>query len=100
MKRILFAAAAAALVAVLAGQANANGWGAPVPGLQPPQGQPQFGAPAGDRYGYHPALKRLMWWKVDRCPGPGCGGAAMGGGGTMVYPNHPYARSPRDWFQQ
>src|SRR5262245_22020748 len=100
MKRILFAAAVAMAVATADARAD-WGWG---PGAAPPQ---QAAAPAqapagGDCYGWHPTLKRLMWWKKD-CKSGNCGGhngagAAAGPAGTLVFPQHQFARSPRDWF--
>jgi hypothetical protein len=107
MKRILFAAAVA--MAVAAADARADwGWGqgaaAPAQAAAAP-GQ-AAAAPAqagGDCYGWHPGLKRLMWWKKD-CKGGNCGGSHGGAGagagpaGTLVFPQHQFARSPRDWF--
>ena len=75
----------------------------------------------GNRYGLHPVLKRLFHIKSSGCGTGDCdngkcgtkhkggGGAAAGGppvynnpaqGGTLVFPQHPYARSPRDWFEK
>ena len=101
MKRILFAAVIAMALGMLASESKANGWGTPpVPNAF---GGPQAAAPVGpvgDRYGYNPMLRQMMWWKKDRC-GNGCGAQAGPGGpgGTMVFPVNPYIRSPRDWFQ-
>jgi len=97
MTRILFAAAVA--MAVAAADARADwGWGQ---GAAPAQAAPgQAAAPAqagGDCYGWHPALRRCMWWKKD-CKGGHCGGAAAGPAGTLVFPQHQFARTPRDWF--
>lgn len=100
MKRMLVVAAVATALGLVASDAKANGWGAaPVPA--PFGAGPQAGpvAPQGDRYGYNPLLRQLMWWKKDRCGAQGYGGAAGGPGGTLVYPVNPYVRSPRDWFQ-
>jgi hypothetical protein len=98
---------------MVAGESKANGWGAfGAPGLQAAQPQAPAG-PVGDRYGFNPMLRHMMWWKKDRCSpcegggcggmpgmgGPGMGGMMPGGGGMMAFPNHPFARSPRDWFQ-
>lgn len=115
MKRIFALAAIAAVMAALTVESKASGWGAfGAPGLQAATPQQPVG-PVGDRYGYNPMLRHLMWWKKDRCsPNDGCGscagggfgmpgmgGAGMmpGGGGMMAFPNPPYWRSPRDWFQ-
>ncbi|MFO0935644.1 MAG: hypothetical protein U0798_03900 [Gemmataceae bacterium] len=100
MKRILFAAAVAMALGVFASESKAQ-WGAPpVPGMQGPQAPV---GPVGDRYGYNPMLRQLMWWKKDRCGSGACGGPAagmqQGPGGTLVFPVNPYVRSPRDWFQ-
>ena len=52
-------------------------------------------------YGWN---KHWIWWKKDSCGSAGCGshcGAAGGGppqGGTLVFPQNPYVRSPRDYF--
>ena len=101
MKRILFAAVIAMALGMLASESKANGWGAP-PAPSPFGGQQAAGpvGPVGDRYGYNPMLRHMMWWKKDRC-GNGCGAQAGPGGpgGTMVFPVNPYIRSPRDWFQ-
>jgi hypothetical protein len=100
MKRMLVVAAVATALGLVASDAKANGWGAPP--VAAPFAGPQAGpvAPQGDRYGYNPLLRHLLWWKKDRCGAGGCGGAGGGGaGGTLVYPINPYVRSPRDWFQ-
>ena len=109
MKRILFAAAVAMVLGAFASESKAQGWAPPpMPGGMGGMGGPQAGAPAGpvgDRYGYNPFLRQLMWWKKDRCGSGACGGAAgagagpQGPGGTLVFPVNPYIRSPRDWFQ-
>jgi hypothetical protein len=100
MKRILFAAAVA--MAVSAADARAD-WGGG-PGTVPPQ-QAAAPAPNGGQgaYGWNPVLKRCLWWKKDtgcatcgKNGGHGAGGAAPGG--TLVFPQHQFARSPRDWF--
>jgi hypothetical protein len=97
MKRILFAVAAA--VAVTAADARAD-WGA-TPPPQPPAGAPVAAGGGSGEYGWNPVFKRCLWWKKDcgsgNC-GKGHGGAAAGPAGTLVFPQHPYARSPRDWF--
>jgi hypothetical protein len=81
-------------------------------------------AAAGNRYGLHPVLKRLFHIKSESCSG-GCGADDCGGGktklghgghgggyghpghvgpnnpaqgGTLVFPQQPFIRSPRDFF--
>jgi hypothetical protein len=114
--------------ALFASAAAAQGPGAG-PALQAPPGMPVMdmsGPPPGSspndsimyhRYGFHPAIKGLFHKKCD-----GCGlfsrlghGGKLGGpyqgyvppppppaaqGGTLVFPNHPFVRSPRDFFMQ
>lgn len=85
------------------------------------------------RFGWHPLLRKLAFWKRDNtcgtcggglfsrlrgrigglgggCGAGGCGGDGFGHGGpafnpypngvpgTLVFPNHYYTRSPRDFF--
>lgn len=60
------------------------------------------------RFGYNPIIKRLFNIKNDpgSCNNGNCGrggypgGAVAGPGGTLVFPNNPYIRSPRDFFEQ
>lgn len=120
MKRVLMAVMAMGLAASAA-QADWGGRGAPAQGSAP---LPQMGGPntvlgmgdpyngtAPDPYGIHPRLKRLF-----RISGPSH--AQMGYGqsgpaynpngfpngaygpaqGTLAFPNHPFVRSPRDYF--
>lgn len=76
------------------------------------------------KLGLNPLFKRLMFWKKDnecgtcgiknrlagclKC-GPFGGGHPGYGGfdpypngvpGTLVFPQHPYVRSPRDWYEK
>ena len=97
MRRMLLAAAAI-LVSSAAAQAQWNQ--PPAPSTQGPAPQSTAGM-----YGWNPCFKSLIWWKKDSGPsgcGPkGCGpqgytGAAMPG--TLVFPQNPYIRSPRDFF--
>lgn len=85
------------------------------------------GVPAASearKYGLLPFIRRLAFWKKDDC-GDDCGRGKIIGGrapasawetplpppgigypgtpghampGTLVFPNHPYSRSPRDFF--
>lgn len=71
------------------------------------------------RFGLHPIFSRLFWWKKAKCRrcgglfGPrvnsGNGFGGHGGGeafnpypngvpGTLVFPQHPFVRSPRDFW--
>jgi hypothetical protein len=79
------------------------------------------------KLGLNPLFKRLMFWKKDnecgqcdvkrlmagcRKAGSACGLLGRGhpaGGfnpypdgvpGTLVFPQHPYVRSPRDWYEK
>ena len=70
-----------------------------------------------EKYGWHPLLKIKNWFgKKKTCDSCGKHGPRLGGHsgygsgagygglpadqmpGTLVFPNHPYARSPRDFF--
>lgn len=85
-----------------------------------------WGAPAGGcrdcdpKFGVNPFFKKLMFWKKDTscgtcgrllggCKGGNCAGMPAGGAfnpypggvpGTLVFPQNPYIRSPRDWFEK
>jgi hypothetical protein len=124
MKRILLAFAAAAGLTATAGSVKADPGGFQPPG---PNGATQLptpgmyagpntllgaGAPGergpGGMYGLNPALRK--GFRTGGCNT--CGGAGGVGGygypgpyqqppvmqGTLVFPNHPYMRSPRDFF--
>jgi hypothetical protein len=94
MRRMLLAFA---VVMGFAAMAEAN-WGTP----------PVPSQPTGNVYGWNPIFKKVLWRKKDnacssgQCGGYGHGGPGAGMGnqpqGTLVFPNHPYARSPRDFF--
>lgn len=61
------------------------------------------GLPPGrgpDRYGLHPHLKKFFHIPPGGRCGPGCDGTAhlYGVHGTLVFPHHPFVRSPRDFF--
>ncbi|QEL16527.1 hypothetical protein [Limnoglobus roseus] len=106
MNKLLIAVAAAACVAV--GDSRAD-FGTP-----PHPAAPSAEAPVSTagQYGWNPILKKIFWWKKSDCSTGDCGkgGACKGGncappagpppfmGGTLVYPNHQFARSPRDYF--
>jgi hypothetical protein len=128
MKRILMAVAAAALAAGAARAdwggpgAPATGQGMPIggPNTLVGMGGPYNGT-APDKYGLNPRLKRFFRLSTPKHPAdvppsyyypmmgynqngpaynptgypPGAYGAAQG---TLVFPNHPFVRSPRDFF--
>ena len=148
MKRYWITAAVALAVSAGAAQADFGGpMMPPRPAAHP--GGPMYGQPdpaARERYGLHPMIRRVVWWKADaggcancaagrgsagrrdadgRTPdaharrrvrhaarwlrhgwrmGAGMPGAGMPGTpagqmpGTLVFPNHWYSRSPRDFF--
>lgn len=72
------------------------------------------------KFGLNPFFKKLMFWKKDTacgtcgrllggCKGNNCAGMGAGAGfnpypngvpGTLVFPQNPYIRSPRDWFEK
>ena len=55
-----------------------------------------------DRYGLHPHLKKFFHIPPGGRCGPGCDGSAHPYAyeihGTLVFPHHPFVRSPRDFF--
>jgi hypothetical protein len=105
MKRIVLVLAVAAGLAVAGGSARADwggvggGGGGPAPG-----GQAMIpDAPKGklpDRYGFAPFLRKGLKICHPCCAGyPGAGIPQLGPPqGTLVFPNHPFVRSPRDYF--
>jgi hypothetical protein len=111
MKQMLFALAAAAGMAVVAGPARAD-WGGVGPGSGPiPGAAPGVGAIPNkppprlpDRYGFAPFLRRHMglgcgaFGACAGYPGLGMPGGPMVNQGTLVFPHHPFVRSPRDFF--
>lgn len=117
MMRMMLAAAA---VAGLAAAAKADFGGGPAmpqggypaqPAgyVAPTAGDAGGGCATCDKYGTHPLLRKLCWWKTDGGCGPGgCkhhGGAGAGAGAAqqappavLVFPYHQYNRGPRDFF--
>ena len=117
-----FWAAAAAAALATAGTTLAEPGG---PTFAPPAHE-MTGAEAGpvesDVYGCHPLIRKLCFWKKPATtvlpshkhapmgpygPLPGlvpdhaqAGAGVPGAGmpGTLVFPSHPYVRSPRDYF--
>jgi len=105
------------------GYAPMPGYGAPPPGAAP-AAQASSASCEECKYGFHPALKRVFHihgtcskhslgllhhdgdsgWLcklLGRFGPPGGGGPEMGPGptgGTLAFPNHPFVRSPRDYF--
>ncbi|MDY3560352.1 hypothetical protein R5W23_001586 [Gemmata sp. JC673] len=120
MKRFLLAAmtlglAAGAASADWGGRTSAAQGAAPAPQLGGPNTVLGMGGPSNgvspDPYGMHPRLKRLFRiggsshaqmgygqsgpaYNPNGFP-PGAYGPAQG---TLVFPNHPFVRSPRDFF--
>lgn len=120
MKRLLMTVAALGL---MAGAARADWGGRGSAPTAQSQAMPQLGGPntvlgmgdpyngaTADPYGLHPRLKRLF--RIGGSPSqmgygqqgpayspngfpPGAYGPAQG---TLVFPNHPFVRSPRDYF--
>jgi hypothetical protein len=111
MKRVLFAVAAAVAALSSAGRAEAAG---PMNGVIAPgvySAAPMDGVES--RYGVLPWLRKGFFFKqtggcagcgVAAAPGAGVPGypqpgqPGMGMPGTLAFPNHPFARSPRDFF--
>jgi hypothetical protein len=112
MRKLVFAAAVAAGVGLSAADARAQFSGPPVHEMTGPGPGCEGGGCGKDgcHYGLHPLLKKLLWWKKDDGCGKGgkCGKGcdvppppgAPGGPqvGTLVFPQHPFVRSPRDYF--
>lgn len=101
MKKILALCAALLASGLFVNEAAAQG---PPPGM--PQGQGGF---TPTPYGWHPKIQGVFGSRcTDRCGKPTLfgklfcktrgGEAPNAEGGTLVYPNHQYARSPRDFF--
>ena len=114
MKRILFGVAAAiGLLGVTAGGQAAG----PLNGTVATSTQGGAYAPPDgieSRYGVLPWLRKGFFWKPGAGGCAGCGVPAQPGAGvpgypqqgqpgagmpgTLVFPQHPFARSPRDFF--
>src|SRR5262245_14668741 len=100
MKRMLLVLAVAAGLAAAGGSARADWGGAAGPGPAPGAGMIPD-APKGrlpDRYGFAPCLRKgLKLGSCGACAGyPGAGIPQLGNPqGTLVFPNHPFVRSPR-----
>lgn len=106
--------AAVALILTAAGLAKAGwGWswfqkgcsGDGCSGCDAPAAKAEYVTiPGQGRQGWHPFLKKCGFCDPARqaepqkmAPPPAPPGQA---GGTLVFPNHPYARSPRDYFME
>lgn len=101
MKRMVMVLAVAAGLAAAGGSARADWGGAgggPVPGAQMMPDAPKGKLP--DRYGFAPFLRKGLKLGCGSCSGyPGAGIPQLGPPqGTLVFPNHPFVRSPRDYF--
>ena len=116
MKRFLLTVV---LLGLATGAARAD-WGGTSPAPAPQQGgagAPQLGGPntlvgmggpangmAPDTHGLHPRLKRIFGLGSSSQKGYGQMGPAYNPNayapaqGTLVFPNHPFVRSPRDYF--
>ena len=102
MKKIFALCAALLVSGLFANEAMAQG---PAPGMMPPGGV----APPSP-YGWHPRFQNFVGTHgTDRCGNPNLLGRIFGksrggyvpgveGNGTLVFPNNPYTRSPRDFF--
>jgi len=121
MKRFLLTAAT---FACLAGGAFAAGpLGGAVPVTMPYSGDSLPSVGAEGKYGLLPFLRRGIFWRHNAGGCPGCDGGprlagsygptvpgagipgvpqpgqpGMGMPGTLVFPTHPFMRSPRDFF--
>jgi len=118
MKRIWLAVAAAVGLLTAAGVSRAD-FGGPPPVMQAGGPvAPQAAENTANRYGILPFFRQVVWWKKapSGCVGAGCGNTMSGGPrvggyappmampyggqpqGTLVFPNHQFNRSPRDFF--
>lgn len=113
MRKLMFAAVAAAGVGLTAADAKAQFGSGPLgapppemamPGPGPGCSGPGCGGEGAGRYGWNPIFKKVFWWKKDKACGAGCAVPAPPGApggpqvGTLVFPNHQFNRSPRDYF--
>lgn len=110
MKKYLFALVISAAFA--ASDSRADFGTPPAPPAPSATGGAPTGGGGGGSYGWNPIVKRILFWKKSdagscangKCgPTPGAGvpgipGNGMAMPGTLVFPTHPYARSPRDYF--
>jgi hypothetical protein len=80
-------------------------------------GAPPAPGAGGPEFGWNPIMKKILWWKKDKGDCKGCAsgttypappgvpqfsggpyGTGPGMPGTLVFPNHQFIRSPRDFF--
>lgn len=111
MNRMLLALAAVTC-GIAAGDARADWGGTPPPvPAYPYTAPPETPKSTADRYGWHPMARKILWWRMDGGTCKGCGGGCKGCEappppygvypnmpGTLVFPNHQFNRSPRDFF--
>lgn len=107
MSKYLFALAACVALATTDSRADFG-----TPPVLGHGGAPGTAAGPGNtagQYGWNPIVKRIMFWKKkddcntcgkDKCGPGGCAPQAPAGAmpGTLVFPTHPFNRSPRDFF--
>lgn len=121
MKRLWTAAVAGVIVSAGVSLAEPGGptFAAPPPSMGMDGVPEESGPTVEDVYGCHPLLRKLCFWKKSAPPahgkpimgpygqlpgtvpnhapaGAGVPGSAMPG--TLVFPHHPFVRSPRDYF--
>ncbi len=99
MKRIVALCAALLVGGIFASEASAQ---------QPVYAGGGSGEFAPSPYGWHPGFQRFVWKHGGyRCGKPNLFGKLFGSNsgevpgaqsGTLVFPNHQFARSPRDFF--
>jgi hypothetical protein len=119
MKRVLFAATVLMGLLAVTADVNAQCPNCPSGGLPPYGAMPQFGgglppyipqAQGGgtqtEKYGLAPCLRKLCFWKKSDSAAEAQARARrlqhapVAQSGTLVFPHHPFFRSPRDFFME